>query len=201
MTVPRRVEAARLLCTLDPPAWFLRHACAVGDVAAWLAARIATRARIDRSAVEAAALLHDVDKLLPCDDPAHRLPHGEGSGAWLARQGHGELRALVSAHPVTRLADPASERWLDEGPIEERVVAYADKRAGQRLESMDARFASWARRYPDAAGGGWDAATREAIRDRAGRLEATVCAAAGVAPSEVGRLRWSRPAIARAMAA
>lgn len=201
MTVPRRVEAARLLCSLDPPGWFLRHSCAVADIAAWLAARIARRAPVDRPAVEAAALLHDVDKLLPPNDAARRLPHGQGSGAWLARHGHDELRALVAAHPVTRLADPASERWLAEASLEERVVAYADKRAGQRLESMDARFASWARRYPDSAPGGWDATTREAIRDRAARLEAAVCAAAGVAPTEVNRLRWSRRAIARAMAA
>ena len=33
MTVPARREAARLLLSLDPPEWFLRHACAVADVA------------------------------------------------------------------------------------------------------------------------------------------------------------------------
>ena len=41
MTVPGRVEAAELLLSLDPPAWFLRHARAVAEVAAWLAARVA----------------------------------------------------------------------------------------------------------------------------------------------------------------
>jgi len=198
MTVPGRVEAARLLCSLDPPGWFLRHSLAVADIAAWLAARIAGRTAIDRPAVEAAALLHDVDKLLPRDDPARRLPHGEGSGAWLDRLGHGELAPLVAAHPVTRLQGAACDRWLVDGPLEERVVAYADKRAGQRLESMDARFASWARRYPPATDGRWDATARAAIRDRAARLEAGVCAAAGVSPAEVGRLRWSGREIERA---
>src|SRR5512141_3033687 len=92
MTVPGRVEAASLLLSLDPPAWFARHARAVAEVAAWLAARIDARGvTVDRRLVEAAALLHDADKALPADDPARGLPHGEGSGAWLTRQGHSEL--------------------------------------------------------------------------------------------------------------
>ena len=62
----------------------------------------------------------------------------------------------------------------------------------QRLESMDARFASWDRRYP----GAWDAVTRRAVRDRASRLEADVCRAAGVEPVAVGRLRWTAAALA-----
>src|SRR5204863_4570636 len=75
MTVPGRVEAASLLLSLDPPAWFVRHARAVAEVAAWLAARIDARGTIvDRRLIEAAALLHDVDKVLPATDPAHDLP-------------------------------------------------------------------------------------------------------------------------------
>jgi hypothetical protein len=31
----------------------------------------------DRGLVEAAGLLHDVDRLLPTDDPAHGLRHGD----------------------------------------------------------------------------------------------------------------------------
>ena len=71
------------------------------------------------------------------------------------------------------------------------VVAYADKRAGQRLKSMDARFASWRRRYPD----GWDDTTWRAVRARAERLEAEVCRAAGIEPSSVRRLLWTAEAL------
>jgi predicted hydrolase (HD superfamily) len=199
MTVPSRTEAASLLASLDPPAWFLAHACAVADVAAWLASRVAARGiAIDRGAVETAALLHDVDKLLPPGDPALVLPHGRGSAAWLTRHGHEELAHLVADHPVTRLADDATyRRWSAFASREGRIVAYADKRAGQRLEPMAVRFASWERRYP----GGWDARARATVRARAARLEAEVCRAAGVRPEDVRRLPWSRAAIREAVAA
>jgi hypothetical protein len=196
MTVPGRVEAASLLLSLEPAPWLLRHSRAVAEVAAWLAARIQEQGvAIDRHLVEAAALLHDVDKALPVGHPVRALPHGEGSAAWLTAAGHRELARAVTGHPVDRLADADRfRRWVAFASREERIVAYADKRAGQRLESMDARFASWRRRYPPAArraDGAWDAATVEAARTRAARLEADVCRAAGVAPGEVRRLAWT----------
>ena len=193
MSVPDRRAAAALLLELDPPPWALRHARAVAEVAAWLAARINERGTpVDRRLVEVAALLHDADKLLPADHPAKTLPHGDGSAAWLTARGHPELSRAVAGHPVTRLADEERyQRWSAFASREERIVAYADKRAGQRLESMSARFASWARRYP----GAWDPATTERVRARAERLEREVCRAAGVAPVDVRRLRWTGRAL------
>jgi 5'-deoxynucleotidase YfbR-like HD superfamily hydrolase len=206
MTVPGRVEAASLLLSLDPPVWFVRHARAVAEVAGWLAARIEARGtRVDRRLVESAALLHDADKALPTDDPAHALRHGDGSAAWLTRAGHPELARAVANHPVTRLADAAAyRRWAAFATREERIVAYADKRAGQSLESLDSRFARWrGRNSPDVIDGrvtGWDEATYRAIRTRSARLETDVCRAAGVAPEEVRRLAWTGAALRAARA-
>lgn len=207
MTVPGRVQAASLLLSLDPPAWFVRHARAVAEVAAWLAARTEARGvAVDRRLVETAALLHDADKALPAGDPVRALPHGDGSAAWLTRQGHAELARSVSGHPVTRLLDGDDyRRWAAFASREDRIVAYADKRAGQRLESMDARFESWRRRYGVPAPDGRDAAHDEGawqrVRARADRLEADVCRAAGVAPYEVRRLAWTGDALRAARGA
>jgi hypothetical protein len=219
MTVPGRRETARLLLSLDPPEWFLRHVCAVADVAAWLAARSLANGRaVEVRVVEAAALLHDVDKLPRAGAPAHRR-HGEGSAAWLEGLGLGALADAVRHHPVTRLADDDHVAWAATASLEARIVAYADKRAGQRLETMNERFASWRRRYPSGpgdlvarapavnagpvgAGGdepprgtGWDDEVAARVAARARALERDVCAAAGVAPDEVRRLRWSRRAL------
>jgi hypothetical protein len=200
MSVPGRIESAALLLSLDPPAWFLRHSRAVAEVAGWLGARIVRRGiPLDLPLVEAAALLHDVDKLLPDDDPAGALPHGDGSAAWLTSHGYAELGRAVAAHPVTRLLDGARQRrWAALASPEERVVAYADKRAGQRLESMDERFASWRRRYPhvdDDPSLAWGPEALRLVRLRAARLEEDVCRAAAIRPDEVRRLRWTARAI------
>jgi hypothetical protein len=206
MTVPARREAASLLLSLDPPEWFLRHACAVADVAGWLAAGINARGgHVDAAAVEAAALLHDVDKLRSVGRGAG-VRHGEGSAAFLEANGLPALAALVRDHPVTRLAGDEDRARLMAAPIEARIVAYADKRAGQRLLSMEQRFGSWRRRYPVTpaealAGEGearppkraaWTDEEVALIHARARELELEICGAAGVEPLEVHRLHWSR---------
>lgn len=203
MTVPSRQEAASLLLSLDPPAWQLRHSRAVAEVAAFLAGRAARRGfRVDVALVEAAALLHDVDKTPGLDRVDGHLPHGERGASWLARNGLDELSEPVRWHPVGRLVERGWERLLAPDPdadVELRVVAYADKRAGQRLESLGSRFAGWRRRYP-VGQDGWDDARASIALDRARRLEALVCGWAGVEPEEVRRLRWTVGAIERAQA-
>ena len=100
---------------------------------------------------------------------------------------------------MTRLADEGwVARWLEHGPLEELVVAYADKRAGQRLGPLDVRFAEWRRRYPPRDRGGppgaWDARTVELVWERARTLDGRVCRAAACRPEDVRRLRWT-PAV------
>jgi hypothetical protein len=85
--------------------------------------------------------------------------------------------------------DEAYRRWAAFASREERIVAYADKRAGQHLERMSARFADWERRYPEYR------QSLERARPRADRLEREVCRAAGVRAEEVARLAWVRRAL------
>jgi putative nucleotidyltransferase with HDIG domain len=189
--VPSRTAAAALLLSLDPPPWLIAHASVVAEVAAFIAERTAAKgAPVDRAVVEAAALLHDVDKLLPADHPLQELGHGEAGARWLTQLGYGELSRAVAAHPVTRLLDPDRYgRWNGVATREERIVAYADKRGSTRLISMRTRFAGWEERLPQ---------HRESLlrgRARAERLERQVCEMAGVSPLAVRRLRWVAPAI------
>jgi putative nucleotidyltransferase with HDIG domain len=184
------------LLSLDPAEWFVAHSRAVAEVASWLAARTeANGQRVDRALAESAALLHDVDKALPPGDPLRGLRHGDGSAAWLEQRGRAELAPVVAWHPVTRLTDAAwFDRWIAEATNEQRLVAYADKRASQQLESMDDRFARWLSRNPSK----WDTETARAVRARADVLEAAVCAAAGVTPDQVSREPWTEDALREA---
>jgi len=108
---------------------------------------------------------------------------------------------VISGHPVTRLADAGwFERWLADASPEALIVSYADKRAGQRLEKMDDRFASWARRYPPGerasrSRGAWTVDTVELVRQRAEEIERRACELAAVSPADVSRLRWTGRAI------
>ena len=135
------------------------------------------------------------------------LAHADGSADWLAARGYPELGPVIEGHPVTRLADAGwFDRWIDEAPPEALIVAYADKRAGQRLEPMTDRFASWERRYPPAERakrprGSWTPETLRLVRLRADELERRVCRLAGIEPSDVRRLEWTGRAIAAARSA
>jgi putative nucleotidyltransferase with HDIG domain len=186
MAIPSRDEAAAILKSLNPPDWHLAHSAAVADVAAFLAARIEERGHaINVALCEAAALLHDVDKALPQSDPRNGLGHADAGAQWLSDNGYGELSAAVAAHPVTKLADDEHYAiWTLSATVEERVAAYADKRAMQDLVSMDERFDYWIEKHGETD-------VMVVARERAQILEAGVCEAAGVAPNEVARLRWA----------
>ena len=147
-----------------------------------------------------------MDKINAVRAEADGLRHGERSATWLAGRGFAELGPAIAGHPVTRLEDGAwFESWLATAAPETLIVAYADKRAGQRLETMADRFGSWERRYPPGgrAGrprGGWNRDMVAAVWRRSERLELRVCEMADVAPDEVRRLAWTGRAIRAAIA-
>ena len=195
MAVPTRAEAFSLLMSTAPSPRLLRHVTVVAEVASFLAYR-ATRAGlpVDRRLAETAALLHDIDKALPADHPLKALGHGRAGAAWLRDSGHAELARAVASHPVMHLDGPDAAAWVGDGPLEERIVAYADKRAMQRVVSLERRFARWQRRHPEHA----EQLERTLLIAR--RLESTLCLAIGIRPDEVERLPWVDEAILHASA-
>jgi putative nucleotidyltransferase with HDIG domain len=195
MAIPTRSEALSLLMSTSPSPRLLQHMTVVAEVASFLAYR-ATQAgvTVDRRMIETAALLHDIDKALPREHPLRALGHGAAGAAWLSEAGHAELARTVTAHPVMRLNRADIEIWLLEAPIEERIVAYADKRATQRVVSLDQRFERWQRKHPEYA------QRLEHALLMARRLEAGICEAIGVRPNQIERLCWVEGAMARAQA-
>lgn len=186
MAIPTLVEAVGVLLGLDPPTWLVEHSSAVAEVAAFLAVRCQQRGReLDLELVQTAAMLHDVDKALPKDHRLRPFGHGAAGALWLTERGYAELAPAVAHHPATLLGnDVRYTAWVALAGLEERVVAYADKRATQDLVSLDERFRTWEETHPKRA---------ESIRKGRGRaeqLEREVCAAAGIEPGQVERLPW-----------
>ena len=86
----------------------------------WPAAPSARATRSTVPLVEAAALLHDLDKALPSDDPLRALGHGHAGARWLDERGYEELAPAVDSHPVGRLTDQPYEDWVPATTLEQR---------------------------------------------------------------------------------
>jgi hypothetical protein len=139
---------------------------------------------VEATLIETAALLHDMDKMLPDDHPLKPLRHGAAGAEWLRQHGYGELAPAVASHPVMEIGKATTYGdWAQQAGLEGRVVTYADKRARQDVLSLDDRFAKWHERYPNSP------ELDEADR-RAQVLEAEMCELAGIKPDEVERLPW-----------
>jgi putative nucleotidyltransferase with HDIG domain len=171
--------------SLKPNEKLVRHSTAVAEVAAFLVDAMTRRGvDIDGTLIETAALLHDVDKMLPDDHRLKSLGHGAAGAEYLRELGHGELAAAVASHPVMAIGEAQSyEMWADAAGLAGRVVTYADKRARQDLLTLTDRFARWHERYPDSP-------ALDIAEQRARDLEMEICGLAGVRPEDVQRRPW-----------
>ena len=96
---------------------------------------------VDVGLVEAAALLHDIDKL---DTRRGQGIHGAAGAATLEAMGFADLAPAVASHPVSALLDDA--RFPRGWPSV--AVSIADKHVAQEFVTIDERLDDMARRYP-----------------------------------------------------
>jgi putative nucleotidyltransferase with HDIG domain len=190
MAIPSRLAAAGLLLALRPMDGILEHSMVTADVASFLADAAGRVGHpVDQALVETASLLHDLDKALPADDPLRALGHGHAGARWLEANGHAELAPAVDTHPVGRLVERPYAEWVTVTTLEQRLVAYADKRSQRRVVTLDERFARWVRKHPESE------EQLRLARQRAAELEAEICDLAHVRPDEVRRLAWAEDAV------
>lgn len=96
---------------------------------------------VDVGLIEAAALLHDIDKLETRDGLGI---HGVAGAATLEAMGFAELGPPVASHPLSALLDDA--RFPRGWPSV--AVSVADKHVAQEFMTVDERLDDMARRYP-----------------------------------------------------
>jgi putative nucleotidyltransferase with HDIG domain len=196
MSVPTRPQAAAVLDRLVTKQKLINHLSSSAEVCAFMCAAMRERGvEMNSDLAESAALLHDIDKALRPDDPYRELGHGAGGAQWLIDHGHAELADAVREHPINVIGDaPSYEEWSAANTLEAKLANYGDKRSLQDIVSLDERFERWYRRYPDSP-------MLAVAHERFRRLEAELCAMAGVTPNEVERLPWVDTALRQARAA
>jgi putative nucleotidyltransferase with HDIG domain len=178
VAVPDRSTALRLLDEAGLPDGILVHSRGVARVAVAAAGLVAEAAiPVDGALVEAAALLHDIDKL---EIRSSGGEHGIVGARRLAAAGYEEIAIPVASHPVTALLDD------DRFPIgwPSVLVAIADRHVAQEFLTVDERLDDMKQRHPAYA------AQIDAARGPAHALEAQLAEATGLSVDDlVARLR------------
>jgi putative nucleotidyltransferase with HDIG domain len=178
VALPDRETVRRLLDEAALPEGIRVHSEGVARVAVAAAGLVAESGiPVDGWLVEAAALLHDIDK------PEVRRTggeHGVVGARRLEEAGHEELAMPVASHPVTALLD--DDRYPLGWPSV--IVAVADRHVAQSFLSVDERLDDMKLRHPEYA------ASIEAARRPSHALEAELADAAGLQVDDlVARLR------------
>jgi putative nucleotidyltransferase with HDIG domain len=196
MSIPTRNEAAAILARVVTKQKLINHMSSSAEVCAFMCAQMKARGvAVDSDLAESAALLHDIDKALRPEDPYRELGHGAGGAQWLIDHGYAELADAVRNHPVNVIGNaPSYEEWSAANSLEAKLANYGDKRSLQDIVTLDERFERWYKRYPDNP-------MEPIAHERFRRVEAELCALAGVTPDEVERVPWVDAALRQARAA
>lgn len=145
MAIPDRSTARRLLDEEGLPEGIVVHSTGVARVAVAGAALLAeARIPIDGALVEAAALLHDIDKL---EIRRTGGEHGIAGARRLTAAGYPELAMPVASHPVSCLLD--DDRFPRGWPSV--LVAVADRHVAQEFVTVDERLDDMKLRHPEHA--------------------------------------------------
>ena len=178
MAIPDRATARRLLADAELPDGIVVHSEGVARVAVAAAGLVAeAQIPVDGALVEAAALLHDIDKV---EIRRSGGEHGIVGARRLQAMGYAELAMPVASHSITSLLDD------DRFPIgwPSVIVAVADRHVAQEFVTIDERLDDMKQRHPEYA------VPIEAARRPAHALEEQVAEAIGVSVDDlVDRLR------------
>lgn len=137
--IPTEEQAKQLWEKYALPEKKRRHVLLVARVAGHLAKEVKrkkVKGKINEQLLQAAALLHDIDKNV-LKLPGER--HPDAAVRILQEEGMGEMADIVKTHSVHAILDPsiAPKTW------EEKLLFLADKMVKQEVIGVDARFSQW----------------------------------------------------------
>ena len=138
--IPTTVECFKLLQQYSVPVHIVQHSRVVHGVALYLCQELNLHGEsLDRSSVEAGALLHDIAKMESLNKGEN---HSRAGALLLSRLGYGGIAEIVRQHVVLDGQTPP------ELITEAAVVHYADKRVRHTtIVSLAERFQDLRERY------------------------------------------------------
>jgi putative nucleotidyltransferase with HDIG domain len=145
MAVPDLSIARRVLGEAGLPDGIVVHSEGVRRVAVAAAGMVVEAGiPLDGRLVEAAALLHDIDKVRIRREGGQ---HGIVGARMLTEMGYDELAIPVASHPISCLLD--DERFPIGWPSV--LLAVADRHVAQEFVTVEERLDDMIRRHPDHA--------------------------------------------------
>jgi uncharacterized protein len=117
--IPKREECLRLLEEHGVPENIRQHILQVTRIAMFLGKRISKKESVNLPLLEAACLLHDLDKHMTFEQ-VHN--HGLITAGILRELGYDEVVPLMASHRISSIKAPGLRT------LEERILYYADMR-------------------------------------------------------------------------
>jgi len=178
--IPTATQIASLWDLHTLPEIKRNHSRLVSRVAVWFARRLIAEEegiRIHIPLLEAAALLHDIDKAV------QKLPHEHHPDAGvriLTNAGFAEVADLVRTHPLHAILD----QNIAPKTIEQKLLYLSDKMVKHTIITVDERFALWRNEKlpPEAV------EILDASYPKVKELESGICARLHIIPADVAKL-------------
>lgn len=142
MKIPTKEQCIELLKKYDVPENIIKHSVKVSEVAMFLGQKLYERKiKIDLSLLQAAAILHDLDKIESGQD---MKKHGRPAYDNITTEGYLGVAGIVIKHNSHSLLNGDMWSW------EEVILNYAEKRVIEdRVVSLRERFDYLKVKYPD----------------------------------------------------
>lgn len=178
--IPTAEQIVELWDTYSLPERKQWHSRLVAGVAVFFAreiARVSNSSPIDIPLLAAAALLHDLDKMVPKREGEH---HPDTGVRILRERGFSAIADLVRTHPVHAILDQS----IAPKTREQELLYLADKMVKDAIITVDERFLLWRKEnLPEDARRMLDAAY-----PRVKALEKKICDEIGIVPHDLARL-------------
>lgn len=178
--IPSYDQIQTLWNTYNLPQNKQKHCRCVAQTAVWFARQLVKqnpKLSIDIRLLEAAALVHDIDKMAQKKSYEH---HPDAAVRILRESGYDEVADLVRTHPLHAILDQrmTPKTW------EQKLLYLADKMVKQTIITVDERFALWRKEdLPEQA-----LMVMNAAYPKVKTLEKEICTAVHVLPRDVAGL-------------